>query len=108
MGREAFSGPPRGRVVVVGDSDFLMDQFLRNSPEGAIFALTAIDWLTQTNALLGIRSKQPTPRPLVFESNFEMQAIKYLNLIGVPLAFVLFGAIRLLRRRRFTRRTYAP
>ena len=108
VGREAFSGPPRGRVVVVGDSDFLMDQFLRNSPEGAIFALNAIDWLTQTNALLGIRSKQPTPRPLVFESNFEMQAIKYLNLIGVPLAFVLFGAIRLLRRRRLTRRAYAP
>jgi len=107
VGREAYSGPPRGRVVVVGDSDFLMDQFLRNSPEGAIFALNAIDWLTQTNALLGIRSKQPTPRPLVFESNFEMQAIKYVNLIGIPLAFVLFGVIRLIRRRRLTRRSYA-
>jgi ABC-type uncharacterized transport system involved in gliding motility auxiliary subunit len=107
IGREAFSGPPRGRVVVVGDSDFLMDQFLRNSPEGAVFALNSIDWLTQADALLGIRSKQPTPRPLVFESNFEMQAIKYLNLIGVPLAFVLFGVIRLLRRRRLTRRAYA-
>ena len=107
IGREAFSGPPRGRVIVVGDSDFLMDQFLRNSPEGAVFALNTIDWLTQSNALLGIRSKQPTPRPLVFESNFEMQAIKYLNLIGVPLAFVLFGAIRLLRRRRLARRAYA-
>ncbi len=48
----------------------------------------------------------PTPRPLVFESNLEMQALKYLNLIGVPLAFVLFGALRLVRRRRLTRREY--
>ncbi len=107
VGREAFSGPPRGRVVVVSDSDFLRNEFVRGSPAGARFALNAIDWLTQTNALLDIRSKQPTPRPLVFESNFEMQAVKYLNLIGVPLAFVLFGVFRLLRRRRLTRRTYA-
>jgi len=107
IGREAFSGPLRGRAVVVGDSDFLMDQFLRGTPEGAIFALNALDWLTQTDALLGIRSKQPTPRPLVFESNLEMQAVKYLNLIGVPLAFIILGVVRLFRRRRLTRRTYA-
>jgi len=107
ISREAFSGPSRGRAVVVGDSDFLMDQFLRGTPEGAIFALNALDWLTQTEALIGIRSKQPTPRPLVFESNLEMQAVKYLNLIGVPLAFVILGVVRLVRRRRLTRRTYA-
>ena len=104
--REVFTGPPRGRVVMVGDADFLLDQFLRSAPEGAIFALNAVDWLTQTDALFGIRSKQPTPRPLVFESNFQMLAVKYLNLIGVPLAFVLFGAFRLFRRRRLTRRKY--
>ena len=92
---------------MVGDSDFLMDQFLRGTPEGAIFALNALDWLTQTEALIGIRSKQPTPRPLVFESNLEMQAVKYLNLIGAPLAFVIFGVVRRFRRRRLTRRTYA-
>jgi ABC-type uncharacterized transport system involved in gliding motility auxiliary subunit len=100
------SGAMRGRVVVVGDADFLADQFVGNAPEGVLFALNSIDWLTQTEALLGIRSKQPTPRPLVFESNFEMLLVKYLNLIGVPLAFVLLGAGRLLSRRRKTRRKY--
>ncbi|MGD8699100.1 MAG: Gldg family protein [Gemmatimonadales bacterium] len=103
---EDVSGALRGRVVVVGDADFLADQFIGNAPEGVLFALNAVDWLTQTEALLGIRSKQPTPRPLVFESNFEMQLVKYLNLIGVPLAFVLLGTVRLLKRRRTTRRKY--
>ena len=106
LDRQISAGPPRGRVVIVGDADFLSDQFLRNAPQNLIFALNALDWLTQTEALLAIRSKMPTPRPLVFESNLEMQALKYLNLIGVPLAFVLFGAVRLVRRRRLTRREY--
>ena len=104
--QNTYEGAPAGRVVVVGDSDFLVDQFLRSLPENMVFALNAVDWLTQTEALLGIRAKTPTPRPLIFESNLQMQAVKYINLIGVPLLFVLFGVIRLLRRRRLTRKEY--
>ncbi|UCF21031.1 MAG: Gldg family protein [Gemmatimonadota bacterium] len=103
---EVFAGPPAGRVVVVGDADFLDDRFLRNAPENLVFALNAIDWLTQTEALLGIRSKSPTPRPLVFSSDVQKAGVKYINLIGVPLAFVIFGAFRMLRRRRQTRQVY--
>lgn len=103
----AYQGPPAGRAVVVGDSDFLADRFARNSPANIVFALNALDWLTQTEALLGIRSKTPTPRPLVFESSLEAQAVKYINLIGVPLLFVLYGAVRLWRRRRLSRQSYA-
>jgi ABC-2 type transport system permease protein len=102
----ALEGTRAGRAVLVGDADFLSDQFIGNAPESALFGLNALDWLTQTDALLDIRSKQPTARPLVFESNLEMQAVKYVNLIGVPLAFVLLGTVRLLRRRRMTRRKY--
>ncbi|HSG81457.1 MAG TPA: Gldg family protein [Gemmatimonadota bacterium] len=102
----AIEGEPVGRAVIVGDADFLTDQFLGNTPENLIFGLNAIDWLSQTEALLSIRGKTPTPRPLVFESNLQMQVVKYLNLVGVPLLFVLFGAIRLLKRRTLTRREY--
>lgn len=106
LSTEVQEGPPTGRVVVVGDADFLTDAFARNATENLIFALNAIDWLTQSDALLSIRSKQRTPRPLVFESDTSKQAIKYLNLIGVPLLFVLLGTFRLMRRRAMTRRTY--
>lgn len=100
------SGPKAGRVVVVGDADFLTDQFVRNSPENVVFALNALDWLTQTDALMSIRSKTATPRPLVFSSDFQKELVKYINLIGVPLAFVVLGAVRLIERRRLTRRKY--
>jgi ABC-2 type transport system permease protein len=106
LGSETHEGPATGRAVVVGDADFITDQFARNAPENILFALNAVDWLTQTNALLAIRSKQPTPRPLVFQSDLATQMVKYLNLVGVPLAFVLFGAVRLVRRRSMTGRKY--
>lgn len=106
LGTDVQEGPPSGRVVVVGDADFLTDAFVRNATENLVFALNAIDWLTQSDALLSIRSKQRTPRPLVFESDTTRQGIKYLNLIGVPLLFVLLGTVRLMHRRGMTRRTY--
>ncbi|MEE8550800.1 MAG: Gldg family protein [Gemmatimonadota bacterium] len=99
-------GPPRGRLVIVGDADFLSDQYVRNSLVNAVFGLNALDWLTQSQDLVSIRSKAPTPRPLVFASDFQKQMIKYLNLAGVPLAFVVFGTVRLFRRRRLSRRHY--
>ena len=100
-------GPLRGRVVVVGDADFLTDQFVRNSIENIIFGLNAISWLTQSDALLSIRAKSPTPRPLVFESDSTQTFIKYFNLIGVPLSFVLVGILRSVRRRRLKAMSYA-
>ncbi len=106
VGTQVVEGPATGRVVVVGDADFLNDAFVRNAPENVLFALNALDWLTQSDALLEIRSKAATPRPLVFASDVQQAAVRYINLIGVPLAFVLFGAFRLMRRRRLTRRTY--
>jgi ABC-2 type transport system permease protein len=104
--QRTFSGEPVGRAVVVGDSDFLTDQFLRGLPENLIFGLNAVDWLAQSEALLNIRAKTPTPRPLVFQSSYQMQLVKYLNLAGVPLLFVLMGTIRLLKRRALSRREY--
>ncbi len=106
LGQTTIEGEPVGRAVIVGDADFLSDQFLRNLPENLIFGLNAIDWLSQTEALLGIRAKTPSPRPLVFQSNLQMQVVKYVNLVGVPLLFVLMGVIRLLGRRSLSRREY--
>jgi ABC-2 type transport system permease protein len=104
VGRRVFEGPAVGRAVIVGDADFLVDQFAQEA--GVRFALNALDWLTQTEALMSIRAKTPTPRALVFESNFQMLMVKFVNLVGVPLAFVLFGALRLFRRRGLSRRVY--
>ncbi|MGI9625461.1 MAG: Gldg family protein [Longimicrobiales bacterium] len=87
-----------GRIVAVGDSDFLEDRFVQANPQNLIFAANALDWLSQDEALIGIRSKNRTPPTLVFESEFKRNALKWGSLLGVPLFFILFGIFRVTGR----------
>jgi len=105
---DSAAGKPRGRVAVVGSLDFATDRFVRTAPENLVFALNAVDWLAQDEALIGIRSKDRRPPPLTFSTPAEREGVKYANLIGVPLAVALFGLVRLIRRRRRTREPYRP
>ncbi|HEX7051900.1 MAG TPA: Gldg family protein [Longimicrobiales bacterium] len=95
-----------GRMVVVGDADFLADEFVRSNPQNLVFAANAIDWLAQDEALIAIRSKDRTPPPLVFDSEFQKAALKWGNLIGVPLLFIIAGAARVANRRRLSGRSW--
>ena len=87
-------------MIVVGDVDFLQEQFIRSNPQNLIFAANAIDWLAQDEALIGIRSKTRTPPAMSFTSDFQKTALKWGNLVGVPLLFVLAGTVRVTGRRR--------
>lgn len=96
-----------GRAVVVGNAEFIDDQMVQSAPSGLVFVLNAVDWLAQDDALIQIRSKDRRPPPLVRAPGRDA-AVKYANVIGVPLLLVGFGAMRLLRRRRLAGRTYEP
>ena len=91
-----------GRMIVVGDVDFLQEQFLRSNPQNLVFTLNAIDWLAQDEALIGIRSKLRTPPVMAFTSEFQRALLKWGNLVGVPLLFVALGVVRVTGRRRRT------
>src|SRR5881392_2028268 len=98
-GPDTTKGAPRGRLVVVGSGDFASDRYTRNSPENLVFVENAIDWLAQDDALIAIRSKNRAPPPLVFTSATTRGAVKYGNVIGVPVLLVGAGILRLWRRR---------
>ncbi|MEE8133712.1 MAG: Gldg family protein [Gemmatimonadales bacterium] len=98
----------QGRVIVVGNSDFLSDGAVQRWPGGYVFALNAVDWLAQDEALIGIRSKNRQPPPLAFESEVVRDFVKWGNVVGVPLMLVLLGAFRLVRRRRRIGTVYTP
>src|SRR3989440_4897055 len=108
--------PPRSTLFpyttlfrsVVGSTDFASDRYARNSPENLVFVENAVDWLAQDDALIGIRSKNRAPPPLVFTSTTTRSAVKYGNVIGVPVLLMLAGILRLWRRRQTTRRAYQP
>ena len=99
---EGNGSAAEGRMIVVGDVDFLQEQFLRANPQHLVFTLNAIDWLAQDEALIGIRSKLRTPPVMAFTSEFQRALLKWGNLVGVPLLVVALGVVRVTGRRRRT------
>jgi ABC-2 type transport system permease protein len=93
-------GDGRGRMVAIGDADFTAGQFVQQGGGNFAFLANTIDWLAQDEALIRIRSKDRTPPTLIFESEASRNILKWGNLVGVPLLFVLFGLWRVTGRRR--------
>ncbi|MGB8657173.1 MAG: GldG family protein [Candidatus Zixiibacteriota bacterium] len=98
-----LTSSPQTRLVVVGDADFVMDQNIRGTDNGAFF-LNMVDWLAQDEALIAIRSKQVNPRPLKEVSSGTKRLAKYGNTLGLPLVVILFGVARWQMRRRLRRK----
>jgi ABC-type uncharacterized transport system involved in gliding motility auxiliary subunit len=95
---------PLTQVLVVGNSQFLTDLFLRNFPANSIFFENAVDWMTTGNDLIGIRSRGATARPLKKLSDAARTTVKLLLIVGVPAIVVVFGLVRAQFRRRSRRR----
>jgi ABC-type uncharacterized transport system involved in gliding motility auxiliary subunit len=96
----------RGRVIVVGSTQFASDNFAQHAIENLAFSLNAIDWLAQEPALIAIRTREMRPPPLRFTSTAMQDGVKYANVIGIPVLLALGGFVRLTRRRRRTREPY--
>lgn len=104
----AGAGKGKGRAIIFADADFASDRYVRGAPENISVALNAIDWLAQDEALIGIRSRDRRPPTLAFATPGGQEIVKYFNVIGVPLLLVLYGAVRMARRRRRAREPYQP
>lgn len=96
-GPEEFAG----RLIVVGDSDFITDGFARNSPENLVFFQNLVDTVSFDEDLINIRSKVASSRPIKegLESG-SIAAIRYLNVFGLTAAVVVLGLARYYLRRR--------
>jgi gliding-associated putative ABC transporter substrate-binding component GldG len=96
------------RMVVMGDSDFANDEYLRLAQmglsyygAGAQLLFNAISWTVEDEALAPLRSKTITPRMVKMDGP-TASVLKWGNVLGLPLAFCLFGLVRW-RVRRSTR-----
>lgn len=105
LAAEAEEGP-RGRVAVVGTNQFLIDRFFDGNNANQAFALNAVDWLAQDEALMTIRSKNRAPPSLTFSSEAMAALAKYLNIAGIPIALVGLAVVRYMRRRRLIQLPY--
>jgi len=95
-----------GRIIVVGDSDFITDQFTNNSSQNTAFALSAISWLASDEALADIKIKQSILNRLVFNSPFDAVFIKWGNIFIVFLIPLGTGIYRLLKRKNLKTKKY--
>ena len=98
----------RGRLILVGNAEFVSDRYASQAPSNLAFALNAVDWLAQDEALIAIRSRDRRPPPLVFTNPGVKEGLKYLNVIVLPLLIGIWGMLHLVARRRKAQRAYRP
>ncbi len=108
----AISGPRQssskfaGKMIVVGDSDFITDQFAQNAPQNIAFALSALSYLSEQDTLADIRVKRGDPPRLLFRSDTEPMLIKYGNLAVAVIAPSAFITVYSLKRRALRKQSY--
>jgi len=90
-----------GKLILVSDSDFVQENFLRQSPDNLTFFQNLVDSVSLDNALIEIRSKVVSSRPIKEDlSDSSIAMIRYLNVFGVTVVVVAFGVIRYFSRRK--------
>ena len=93
LGWEVGDGTGDGPGLV-GDGDFINESVIGAIPGNIELGLNAVDWLSQDDDLLSIRSKKIAPRTLEETSEDVRPFIKYTNMFGPALFIILFGLIR--------------
>lgn len=93
-----ISGPtinqsPDTRIILVGDGDFMKDQFARGSDNLTFFA-NIVDYLVDDAGLISIRSKDVSMPPLEQVSDGSKKMYKWGTMLLPPIAVMLFGLMR--------------
>ncbi|MCP4606935.1 MAG: GldG family protein [Proteobacteria bacterium] len=91
-----------GRLMVVGSAGLPGDETLgflarmdrRQALNNFTFVQNVLDWMTNEEDLISVRMKTVDDPPLRKASEGTKAAAKYGNIVGIPLAFVLFGLVR--------------
>ncbi len=104
LSQESKNG--KSRIVVVGNSGFLSEQFMQNSPENLAFALESLSWLSQESSLGSILIKNAPSRKFLFSSSADPDLLKFGNMGFVFLVVAGYGSFRLYRRRQQRRKAY--
>lgn len=89
-----------GMVIVMGDGDFLMNNYLQRSPASLALGLNLVDYLGQDESLISIRAKSLTDRVIRKATDYEIFWTRIINAALVPLAVIALGFWRFQRRKK--------
>jgi ABC-type uncharacterized transport system involved in gliding motility auxiliary subunit len=76
-------------MLVAGSGFLPLDELA--DQEDLIFFLNVVDWLVQDPEMINIRNRGLSDRPIADLTPAAKNVMRYANVIGVPLIFVLFG-----------------
>jgi ABC-type uncharacterized transport system involved in gliding motility auxiliary subunit len=94
----AVAGASAGRMILVGDSDFITNGYLALSGN-KLFALNMVQWLIKDDRMISIHAQEPEFKSLIL-SHHERLILLLITLVGFPSFFLLIGSVRVLWRRR--------
>jgi ABC-type uncharacterized transport system involved in gliding motility auxiliary subunit len=89
---------PETRVVVIGDSDFVSNNFLGIQGNRDLF-LNAVNWAAQQENLIAIRPRDPDDRRITLSSQAQRN-VTWLSILVLPAAIFGLGIYNWTRRRR--------
>ena len=90
----ALTASPDTRVILVGDGDFVRDQYMGPSKDNATFFANMIDYLVDDAGLISIRTKEAVNPPLDPVADGTKQIVKYADMSLPPLLIIAYGLIR--------------
>lgn len=93
----ALARSPETRILIVGDGDFMKDDFA-GARGNMTFFVNIVDYLADDAGLITIRSKNIVQPPLEQLDEGTKQWVKYANLLVPPLLVIGYGLFRWRRR----------
>ena len=87
-----------GRVVVIGNSNFVSDNYAARN--NSVFFQNLVDSVSLDESLVQIRTKEVTDRPIPNLTGTGKNFIKYSNIFALPIAVVLIGMLKYYLRKR--------
>jgi ABC-type uncharacterized transport system involved in gliding motility auxiliary subunit len=87
-----------GKILVVGDSDFASNKFIKTAGNKD-FVLNTLNWLAEENILISIRKKEPGLTPLML-SMVQGRVVFWVSVVIVPSLVLALGLAVAARRRR--------
>jgi len=90
----------KANIIVVGDSDFMTNNFIQGNPDNLTFFQNLVDSLSLDDDLINIRSKKVSSRPLKELTDSEKAMYRYLNVFGVTVLVIFYGMFRYFMRRK--------
>jgi len=91
---------PQTKIVVVGSSFLVNDEFLSRYRNNDLFVENLVDIMTLGKGLVGIRTRGTAERPLEEVSEGGKTWVKFGNMLGIPVLVAAFGLLRYFVRKR--------